>query len=121
MAGITLRVGADSLFRQLMIHGKKMTTRYRCGMKVGYQKELQVLLFIVLTGAVALVSLPRIDWAWTGLKTVRVERDFGLSVLREAMLMAMDSGAGDNAISLDGRVWKTSGSAKAWHQDADIK
>lgn len=95
-------------------------------MKVRYQKDLQVLLFTLLSGASVLVSLPRIEWAWIGLKTVCIEQDFGLSVLREAMLMAMDSGAGDSAISLDGRVWKTSGSihdgrASAWHQDSGIK
>jgi hypothetical protein len=87
-------------------------------MKTHYQKDLRILLFALLASASALASLPKVESVWTGMKAVYDEQDFGLRILRKAMLVALASQQGiekpagwDGRISGGGRlVWKTQGS-----------
>ena len=82
-------------------------------MKTVYGKKLPVLLF-ALVSASMLVSLPITQATWMGVKAVCSEQDFGLRVLREAMLVTVKSGRGaqkplglDAKLSGNGRlVWK---------------
>ena len=54
-------------------------------MKIRLENDLPVLLFVlVATSLVA--SLPQVESAWAGVKEVYGEQDFGLRILREAML-----------------------------------
>jgi hypothetical protein len=84
-------------------------------MKIYFEKDLQVLLFALLVSLSMLVSLPQVETAWTGVKEVYEEHDFGLHTLRKAMLLALASQQGteipfslDARISDGGRlVWKT--------------
>jgi hypothetical protein len=88
-------------------------------MKISNQKNLPVLLFALLASASTLASLPQVDSAWTGLKEVYSMQDFGLHILRRAMLVSLASQNRDqHPVSLDGRileggkrVWKTPGSS----------
>ena len=87
-------------------------------MKIRFQKGLPVLLFALLVSAPTLASLPQVEAAWTGVKDVCGKQDFGLHILRKAMLVGMASQQGvQNFIRLDGRitsgggVWKTQGSS----------
>jgi hypothetical protein len=83
-------------------------------MKIHFEKKLPVLLF-ALASASTLASLPQAESAWTGVKAVYGEQDFGLRILREAMLVTLTNGHGaQSPVSLDGRisgngklVWKT--------------
>jgi hypothetical protein len=83
-------------------------------MKIAIKKKLSILLF-ALTSTSTLASLPIAKATWTGVKAVYSEQDFGLSILREAMLVALISQDGvakpinlSGRISSDGRlVWKT--------------
>ncbi|UOA10449.1 hypothetical protein [Methylobacter sp. S3L5C] len=83
-------------------------------MKIQIKKNLSMLLF-ALTSTSTLASLPIAEATWTGVKAVYSEQDFGLSILREAMLVALISQDGtakpvnlNGRISSDGRlVWKT--------------
>ena len=54
-------------------------------MKIRLEKDLPVLLF-VLVSASTVASLPQVESAWSGVKEVYGEQDFGLRILREAML-----------------------------------
>ena len=82
-------------------------------MKTVFEKKLPVLLF-ALIGASMLVSLPITKATLTSVKAVYGEQDFGLRVLREAMLVTLKSGHGvqkpvglDAKLSGNGRlVWK---------------
>jgi hypothetical protein len=87
-------------------------------MKIYFEKNLLVLLF-VLVSASTLVSLPKVELALTGVKEVYSKQDFGLRILRKAMLVGLASQHGgleplamNGRITGDGRlVWKTSGSS----------
>ncbi|MFA5018445.1 MAG: O-antigen ligase family protein [Methylobacter sp.] len=57
-------------------------------MKIRFEKDLPVLLF-ALVSASTLASLPQVESAWTGVKEVYGEQDFGLRILREAMLAVL--------------------------------
>ena len=84
-------------------------------MKIHCVKDLQVLLF-VLASTLMLISLPQVELAWTGIKTIYSKQDFGLRVLREAMLVGLASRPEarehfglDGRLPGDGRlIWKTS-------------
>jgi len=87
-------------------------------MKIHFLKELPVPLF-ALASASTLVSLTQVESAWTGMKEVYSRQDFGLRILREAMLVGLASqqGAQDH-FGMDGRiagngklVWLTSESS----------
>ena len=87
-------------------------------MKIRFQKGLPVLLFALLVSAPTLASLPQVEAAWTGVKDVYGKQDFGLHILRNAMLVGLASQQGaQNPVRLDGRivsgggVWKTQGSS----------
>ncbi|MGB7210551.1 MAG: O-antigen ligase family protein, partial [Pyrinomonadaceae bacterium] len=54
-------------------------------MKIHFEKDLPVLLFILVCTS-TLASLPQVESAWAGVKEVYGEQDFGLRILREAML-----------------------------------
>ena len=74
-------------------------------MKIRYQKDLPVLLFALLVSAPALASLPQVESAWTGVKDVCGKQDFGLHILRKAMLVGLASQQGaQNPVRLDGRI-----------------
>jgi hypothetical protein len=73
-------------------------------MKMHFVKELPILLF-AMASASTLASLPQVESAWTGVKTVYSERDFGLHILRKAMLVGLSSRHGiQEPLGLDGRV-----------------
>ncbi|HEY8098006.1 MAG TPA: O-antigen ligase family protein [Methylobacter sp.] len=57
-------------------------------MQIRFEKDLPVLLF-ALVSASTLASLPQVESAWTGVKEVYGEQDFGLRILREAMLAVL--------------------------------
>ena len=57
-------------------------------MNIRLEKDLPVLLF-ALVSASTLASLPQVESAWTGVKEVYGEQDFGLRILREAMLLVL--------------------------------
>ncbi len=57
-------------------------------MRINFEKDLPVLLF-ALVGVSALASLPQVESAWSGVKEVYGEQDFGLRILREAMLAVL--------------------------------
>jgi len=57
-------------------------------MQMRFEKDLPVLLF-ALVCASTLASLPQVESAWTGVKEVYGEQDFGLRILREAMLAVL--------------------------------
>ena len=85
---------------------------------VFHGKNLPVLLFALLVSAPALASLPQVESAWTGVKDVCGKQDFGLHILRKAMLVGLASQQGTlNPVRLEGRivsgggVWKTQGSS----------
>ena len=83
-------------------------------MKTVFEKKLPVLLFALISAS-TLVSLPIAQATWTGVKAVCGEQDFGLRILREAMLVTLKSGHGaqkpaglEAKLSGNGRlVWKT--------------
>ncbi len=82
-------------------------------MKTVFEKKIPVLLFALISAS-TVVSLPIAQATWTGIKAVYGEQDFGLRVLREAMLVTLKSGHGvqkpvglDAKLSGNGRlVWK---------------
>jgi hypothetical protein len=84
-------------------------------MKIQNVKKLQVLLF-ALAGVSMLAFLPQAKSAWSGVKEVYSEQDFGLHILREAMLVGLASQhEPQEHFGLDSRfagggrlVWKTS-------------
>ncbi|ESS73671.1 hypothetical protein MGMO_13c00050 [Methyloglobulus morosus KoM1] len=57
-------------------------------MQIRFEKDLPVLLF-ALVSASTLASLPQVESAWTGVKEVYGEQDFGLRILREVMLLVL--------------------------------
>ncbi|MGZ5075935.1 MAG: O-antigen ligase family protein [Methylobacter sp.] len=57
-------------------------------MRIRFEKDLPMLLF-ALVSASTLASLPQVESAWTGVKEVYGEQDFGLRILREAMLLVL--------------------------------
>ncbi len=57
-------------------------------MRMQVEKDLPVLL-IALVSASALASLPQVESAWNGVKEVYGEQDFGLRILREALLVVL--------------------------------
>ena len=57
-------------------------------MQLRLEKDLPVLLF-ALVSASMLASLPQVESAWTGVKEVYGEQDFGLRILREFMLLVL--------------------------------
>jgi O-Antigen ligase len=57
-------------------------------MKIRLEKDLPVLLF-ALVSASTVAALPQVESAWSGIKEVYGEQDFGLRILREAMLMVL--------------------------------
>ncbi len=54
-------------------------------MRLHFEKDLPVLMF-ALVSVSALASLPQVQSAWSGIKEVYGEQDFGLRILREVML-----------------------------------
>jgi len=84
-------------------------------MKIRYQKDLRALLFALLVSTPALVSLSQVESAWTGVKKGYNEQDFGLSILRRAMLISLTSQhLSEKPLDLNGRIpgggrliWKT--------------
>ena len=57
-------------------------------MNIRLEKDLPVLLF-ALVSASTLASLPQVESAWSGVKEVYGEQDFGLRILREAILVVL--------------------------------
>lgn len=57
-------------------------------MNIRLEKDLPVLLF-ALVSASTLASLPQVESAWSGVKEIYGEQDFGLRILREAMLAVL--------------------------------
>lgn len=57
-------------------------------MMLRFEKDLPALLF-ALVGASTVASLPQVESAWKGVKEVYGEQDFGLRVLREALLAVL--------------------------------
>jgi O-Antigen ligase len=57
-------------------------------MKIRFEKDLPVLLFMLICTS-TLASLPQVESAWAGVKEVYGEQDFGLRILREAMLVVV--------------------------------
>lgn len=57
-------------------------------MWIRLEKDLPVLL-ILLVGASLVASLPQVESAWKGIKEVYGEQDFGLRILREALLAVL--------------------------------
>lgn len=84
-------------------------------MKIHIEKKLPVLL-VALASASMLAFLPQAESAWSGVKEVYSKQDFGLHILREAMLIGLASHSEpqelfglDDRLAGDGRlVWKTS-------------
>ena len=73
-------------------------------MKMRFEKDLPVLLFALLSVS-TLASLPQAESAWAGAKAVYSEQDFGLRILREAMLVALANPHGaQEPAGLDGRI-----------------
>jgi hypothetical protein len=83
-------------------------------MRSRVKNDLPILL-IALVSMSALVSLPQVESAWNGVKEVYGEQDFGLRILRKAMLVSLASQRGaQESFNMDGRisgggrlVWKT--------------
>ena len=83
-------------------------------MKIHLVKEFQFLLFALVSMS-TLASLPQAESAWAEVKEIYSKQDFGLHVLRQAMLVGLASQQGteipfglDDRISDGGRlVWKT--------------
>jgi len=90
-------------------------------MKIVFTKDLPLLL-LVLASLSTLVYLPRVESVWTEMKLVYSEQDFGLSILRGAMLVGLASqDVAQEHLVLDGRidgggrmVWKTSESSLSY-------
>ncbi|MGZ5051704.1 MAG: O-antigen ligase family protein [Methylobacter sp.] len=57
-------------------------------MQIRLEKDLPVLL-VLLVSASTVASLPQVESAWAGIKEVYGEQDFGLRILREAMLAVL--------------------------------
>jgi hypothetical protein len=57
-------------------------------MNIRLEKDLPVLLFTLVSVSI-LTSLPQVESAWTGVKEVYGEQDFGLRILREVMLVVL--------------------------------
>jgi hypothetical protein len=57
-------------------------------MEIRLEKDLPVLLFALVSTS-TLASLPQVESAWTGVKEVYGEQDFGLRILREVMLVVL--------------------------------
>ena len=57
-------------------------------MRINFERDLPVLLFM-LVSASALASLPQVESAWNGVAEIYGEQDFGLRILREAMLLVV--------------------------------
>ncbi len=57
-------------------------------MKIRLEKDLPVLLFALVSASIV-ASLPQVESAWSGVKEVYGEQDFGLRILREAMLAVL--------------------------------
>lgn len=57
-------------------------------MQLRLEKDLPVLLFTLVSVSM-LASLPQVESAWTGVKEVYGEQDFGLRILRELMLAVL--------------------------------
>ena len=57
-------------------------------MNIRFEKDLPVLL-VTLVSVSVLASLPQVESAWTGVKEVYGEQDFGLRILREVMLVVL--------------------------------
>lgn len=57
-------------------------------MQLRFERDLPVLL-LTLVGTSILASLPQVESAWNGVKEVYGEQDFGLRILREAMLAVL--------------------------------
>jgi len=73
-------------------------------------KQLPALL-IALVGASVVASLPQVGSAWSGVKEVYGEQDFGLRILREAMLLVVIlfalCDARFRSVALRPKVWLT--------------
>jgi O-Antigen ligase len=54
-------------------------------MRMTFQKRLPILLFVLVSVSIV-ASLPQVESAWSGVKEVYGEQDFGLRILREIML-----------------------------------
>jgi hypothetical protein len=57
-------------------------------MQIRFEKDLPILL-IALVSASTVASLPQVESAWSGVKEVYGEQDFGLRILRELMLVVL--------------------------------
>lgn len=57
-------------------------------MRIRLEKDLPVLLF-ALVCASTVAALPQVESAWKGVKEVYGQQDFGLRILREAMLLVL--------------------------------
>lgn len=67
-------------------------------------KDLPILLFALLS-VTTLFSLPQAKSAWAEVKEVYSEQDFGLRILREAMLVGLASQQGNHEhLGLDSRM-----------------
>ena len=64
------------------------TTAFGLKMQIRLEKDLPVLLF-VLVCASTVAALPQVESAWKGVKEVYGEQDFGLRILREALLAVL--------------------------------
>ncbi len=74
-------------------------------MKICMEKDLRVLIFALLSALMLMVSLPRAESVWSGVKTVYGGQDFGLRILRKAMLVGLASQHGtQDFFGLDGRI-----------------
>jgi hypothetical protein len=74
-------------------------------MKIRYQKKFPVLLFSLLVFVSTLVFLPQAESAITGVQDVYREQDFGLHILRKAMLVSLASQQGaENPGGWNGRI-----------------
>ena len=74
-------------------------------MKIRYQKDFPVLLFSLLVFVSTLVFLPQAESAITGVQDVYREQDFGLHILRKAMLVSLASQQGtENPGGWNGRI-----------------
>ena len=62
--------------------------RHKLKMEIRLEKDLPVLLFALVSTS-TLASLPQVESAWTGVKEVYGEQDFGLRILREVMLVLL--------------------------------
>jgi hypothetical protein len=85
-------------------------------MKICMEKDLRVLMFALLSALMLMVSIPRAESVWSGVKAVYSRQDFGLRILRKAMLVGLAGQHGtQDFFGLDGRiaggrrlVWKIS-------------